>query len=1131
MNRLAGRFRSLFAHRTPVTFRKKSTLSTILERLEDRTVPASLLFAGSGPGSAAVVQAIDPATGQVLLQAAVADPSFLGGVHLATADFNLDGIPDPVVSFGPGGGPQVQVLDGTTLQPLPGPIGSFYAYQPSFRGGANVAAADVDGDGVPDVITTPASDGGPHLVVFSGRDASILQSDYVFDPNSTLNVAIAAADFTGDGNAEVVAASGGVVKVFDLSSGNPVEIDGPLGEFTPFGAEYTGDVVVAAAQDGGDVDGDGTPDLVVGTGAGVAPDVKVYSGSDGTLLTELAPFDASQTDGFQLSLADIDGDGNPDLVASGGQTVRVLDLWSGDLIQGPLGEFAPFEEGGAAGVAATNSPIPQLTTVSIEATDPTASETAQSSGAFVIRRTEPGDKPLTVTYTVLDGPGAATPGDDYQVLSGEVTIPVGKWEVAVPVVPVDDAILEPTETVTAQLTPQLGYTIDPSWTEATVSILDNDREKFVPPHPDPPIVTVFAADPTASEAGTGTGVIQFQLSWAVDYPITLNYTIDGSATNGIDYQELPATVTIPAGSLSTVLVVTPFDDVPYDPNETVTMTLSDGEGYVNSGGSATVTIGDTYLEPTVAYDNLIYTADPSVQTMTLTVVRVGDLGMPTDVDYSTENLSAFAGLDYGVTYGTLHFDVGDAEKTFTVPVLDHDYFGYRAFHPRLANPTNAHLLPNIDGAIAEITGIYQTPDDIPPQINTTGGLDPSTLKLDNRAREVLIPGLIAVMGAGLADPPVPAQAVKPGLYIAGNKITTTNNDVVTYLLSNGRFPAGDLQLVKLSLIKAMINSEFAPYAYGSKEQALEELDFRIEAALTMLRIDGGAPGISFGYAGTDANRTINTTYWELGPNNSWWAITKLVPPNNQPVDSYAAVITGLEAGTTRLECLAAMQASYYIATAKILGAERFRAAFPGQIKIGYSAPSPFLDLSMPWLKESLNSLATQFGKLSASYATQIRMKGKIDQQTWDKINSLKDQINVIIKKKEVAPVTGDFVYFANSRFYRGIYPDGGWVGENTIAYLDGNGQIGFTGMGVDGSGNLQPAVNVKAKLVRFMNEEDPQAVATYKATLASYASVQAAAAAKNMTAAQYAELMYQEAIKYDVSLTSYGSARLVRGPS
>jgi hypothetical protein len=68
--------------------------------------------------------------------------------------------------------------------------------------------------------------------------------------------------------------------------------------------------------------------------------------------------------------------------------------------------------------------------------------------------------------------------------------------------------------------------------------------------------------------------------------VEVSVSSSGTATAGADYVSLSATVTIPAGLASTTVAVTPVDDSLDEPDETVTLTLSPGSGYVVATSSS-----------------------------------------------------------------------------------------------------------------------------------------------------------------------------------------------------------------------------------------------------------------------------------------------------------------------------------------------------------------------------------------------------------------------------------------------------------------------------------------------------------------------------------------------------------------
>ena len=113
-----------------------------------------------------------------------------------------------------------------------------------------------------------------------------------------------------------------------------------------------------------------------------------------------------------------------------------------------------------------------LPTVSISANDPNAGEPS-NDGQFTVTRTGSTGSPLTVGYSVATGGANATPGSDYQALSGSVTIGSGSSTATIDVIVIDDGAIEGTETVVVTLTGGGSYTVG-SPAGATVTITDDD---------------------------------------------------------------------------------------------------------------------------------------------------------------------------------------------------------------------------------------------------------------------------------------------------------------------------------------------------------------------------------------------------------------------------------------------------------------------------------------------------------------------------------------------------------------------------------------------------------------------------------------------------------------------------------
>lgn len=153
------------------------------------------------------------------------DPNFRGGVRTAIGDINGDGRDDLVVAAGWSGGPRIAVYDGrsVTTGSLVRITGDFFAFEAALRNGTNVTVADLDGDGYAEVIVGAAEGGAPRVVAFSGRHLAANQyheivNVFVSDMDARGGARLASADVNHDGIIDVITGSGpggrGKVQVF-----------------------------------------------------------------------------------------------------------------------------------------------------------------------------------------------------------------------------------------------------------------------------------------------------------------------------------------------------------------------------------------------------------------------------------------------------------------------------------------------------------------------------------------------------------------------------------------------------------------------------------------------------------------------------------------------------------------------------------------------------------------------------------------------------------------------------------------------------------------------------------------------------------------------------------------------------
>jgi hypothetical protein len=268
----------------------------------------------TGAGGPSEFTIIDGATGNALITPeAPFGTAFTGGLYVAAGDFGITpGSADIVVSADNGGGGRVSIFSyasGAVTR-----IGDFMGIaDPNFRGGSRVTTADVNGDGVPDLIVGAGFGGGPRVAIFDGTtitqpSPTRLVGDFFAFPTqaSTLRngVFIAAADINGDGKADLIfgAGPGGGPQVIAISGAEIMAGDladafnAPLLDFFAGNTSDRGGVHVGVI----DVDGDGQLDLV--TGSGTTGNITWYKSFNVTQpqTTQAIPASSSTPDGVYV---------------------------------------------------------------------------------------------------------------------------------------------------------------------------------------------------------------------------------------------------------------------------------------------------------------------------------------------------------------------------------------------------------------------------------------------------------------------------------------------------------------------------------------------------------------------------------------------------------------------------------------------------------------------------------------------------------------------------------------------------------------------------------------------------------------------------------------------------------------
>jgi hypothetical protein len=289
----------------------------------------------------------------------------------------------------------------------------------------------------------------------------------------------------------------------------------------------------------------------------------------------------------------------------------------------------------------------------------------------------------SMDYTTSDG--TATAPGDYSPRSGTFNFAEGESTKTIEIPIINDGEAEPDQIINLTFSNPTGPAAVGFVGPVKIHIVDNDST--------PSLIGFTANNYTITENGVFVEVFLQRLDANSISKVTFTAS-GGTATPGDDYLAPSGVIEFGPLEFSKILFITIFNDTTDEPNETVTLTLSNPDAaIIGPIGTATLTITDNDAPPTVSVgDATLVEGNSGTVNAVFPVTLSAVSAFPVNVNFATANVSATSGSDYQGQSNSRNIPAGSISTTITIPVNgDVDEEGDESFLVNLLTADNATI--------------------------------------------------------------------------------------------------------------------------------------------------------------------------------------------------------------------------------------------------------------------------------------------------------------------------------------------------------------------------------------------------------------------------------------------------------